>query len=265
MQSSDFDVFDHLPEIPESEIDSGIVTGLLENCVFYQIWTLQMVENLALSIDLDSPIRGDIEELMADSNDSVEVPRSFEEEKERGSEECRKAKKLLKGYENYPESMPSLFPEWPIDDTSRDFQVRLAARSLTNVNTRPKGFDTTGSIPLQRTAFRVKCKNAVKNLKTLLRSLANAQNSVPGLRIENSPIMGEIRFKGSKRYVILQHEARNQQGVTFSDELSEVTFEVDAEEMIPTSKTKQPESDLLNVIFKLRRDGISEDFKITKC
>uniref|UniRef100_A0A0K0DL73 ANF_receptor domain-containing protein n=1 Tax=Angiostrongylus cantonensis TaxID=6313 RepID=A0A0K0DL73_ANGCA len=165
----------------------------------------------------------------ADSSDSIEAARAF-----------RDVMDIVYGV-----------VEGDVLFSSVDRQVWLAARSLSNVNTRPVCLEmTTSGLDTNDIAF-------------LIESFANAQNSVLGLRIENSPIMGEIRFKGSKRCVILQHEARNQQGVTFSNERSEVTFEVDAEEMIPTSKTKRPESDLLNVIFKLRRERISDDFRIT--
>ncbi|KAK6761392.1 hypothetical protein RB195_022451 [Necator americanus] len=60
-----------------------------------------------------------------------------------------------------------------------------------------KAFESC-DIPLEKTLFRLYCKNAVPNLKSLIRSILTASSSPPGFRVEYFDVLGEIFHKGTR-------------------------------------------------------------------
>ncbi|EYB86352.1 hypothetical protein Y032_0280g1213 [Ancylostoma ceylanicum] len=99
----------------------------------------------------------------------------------------------------------------------KDVQMELVAHAYLNVNARPKqlvvltkcmdtadltehikrAFEPT-EVPMQKSLFRLYCRNATPNLRSLIRSILTATAATPGLEVEYTDVLGEVCYKGSK-------------------------------------------------------------------
>ncbi|VDM54939.1 unnamed protein product [Angiostrongylus costaricensis] len=137
---------------------------------------------------------------------------------EKRSEECKKVVQFLNNLKENPEWARSI-PFVKLNAAvPKNVQMDLATYACLNVNVRPKymvmltknvdhndlaflikkAFEPADDIPLDRTLFRLYCRNAVSGMRSLLKCLLEAASSSPVLQIENSKILGEMTYNGSR-------------------------------------------------------------------